>query len=725
MFLGYVIADGSYTKGQSIKFTNRFKKYLDEVTEIVGRLFPGQIECKRYSKGPNDGADIIFSSGTHATGKNPLRNLFRDLGILDQMGPGKRLPKVLFQAKKEEIALFLNRLWSADGWVASKGEHPEIAMGVQSEEFAREVQFLLHKFGVGSRIELSSVKTCGKKALLPFWKIRIARSVDILRFFDAVGMIYGKERQSIRAYETANRFKKQAYTVQNEVSWDNIIRIEPMLPVEMFDLQTRKNHNFVCDGYVVHNSGKTETVVVTLAGCIVMFPILAKYIKDKRIAKFKQGLKVGIFAPAHEQADTMSQRLIDRLRSAHAKEVLMDDEINIDMDDRYTRTLELPNGSVVRTHSAAKQAKIESKTYDVLILEEAQAIDPFVYKKSISPMGASTAATQIKIGTPNMVRSDFYDTCQRNQKKDAQNPKDKLHFQYDWEVAAKYNPRYKKYVKAEFERFGFDSDEVRMAYRLHWILERGMLVDATLLESLGGNYWITPFDHKNDVVVGIDIGKITASTVVTVVKPDYENGTQMAPDDYRSKKRIYNWLELSGDKYDEQTFQITQFLANYKNIKRIHIDATGVGQHMFDNLTTYYQQQIDQQEMEVIGFIASPTSNSEGYTRLLLDIQNLRLEFPNSEKAKKSETQRRFVAQMTNVRKNFRGALLSVQESEELPMKDYVSSLMLACWGCDISGEMPELDADDRNILFGGTIFGRGHKNELFSGPRERNPLIH
>ena len=92
-------------------------------------------------------------------------------------------------------------------------------------------------------------------------------------------------------------------------------------------------------------------------------------------------------------------------------------------------------------------------------------------------MGAAYNATIVKIGTATTFKGDFYDAIQRN-KAEALTRKSHIrnHFEYDWTIAAKYNPKYAKYVEKEKKRLGEKSDEFRMSYCLEWIIERGMFV---------------------------------------------------------------------------------------------------------------------------------------------------------------------------------------------------------------------------------------------------------
>jgi hypothetical protein len=468
-------------------------------------------------------------------------------------------------------------------------------------------------------------------------------------------------------------------------------------------------------GLFSRQSGKSTIVAVIVNGMMVMLPLLANLhtdpdkeesppvFEDPRIQKFKRGFWVGIYAPSHEQSGLLFDKILYYLHSDHAREIMADEEIGIELDDKKdSARAALPNGSYAKCHSSALQAKIEGASWHLIIGEEAQDIHAFVWRKSIIPMAASTAASFVQIGTCNMVRSAFYDKCQANARLDAKQKNTilRLHFQYDYEVAAKYNRWYRVHVQKKMAELGYDSDEFRMSYRLHWILERGMFVEPTLFDLMGKNYSPTTYDPVNVVYVGIDVGKSESSTIVTVVHPDYTKGGFVGEGDFRCHKRVLNWLDIRGDDYVAQFSQVRDFLANYRALKRIMIDATGVGAAMADMLANYFRAQLESGELELIRFIADPQTNHDGYTRLLQDLQNERFEYPNSERARKGQKQRNFVQQMTNLQKVYRGAFLTVEAGEETPYKDYCSSLMLGCLACDyVSEENTEITESDNFFM--------------------------
>lgn len=471
-------------------------------------------------------------------------------------------------------------------------------------------------------------------------------------------------------------------------------------------------------------SGKTETVAVAVCGLLVMLPVLAEKLKhDERISKFAHGLWVGIYAPHYHQSNIMFRRMKARMYSQEAKSTLLDPDIDIDLTKKnVVENLRLPNGSFVHCGTAAPQSKIEGETFHLIICEEAQDIDRNVLRSSIHPMAAATAGTLVKIGTPSRERSDFYEACRRNKRSDVvrgnTRSKKRRHYEFDYTVAQRNNPRYRKYVEKEKERLGEESDDFRMKYRLHWLLERGMFVNPDMFEECGiqeddflvatkgsrtrkkqikfrrSRNLITYDSTTPKIVAAIDVGKEN-STIVTIGRPFWDMPIDYA-DSTRFPVHIWNWLELQGDNHEAQHPEILGFLANYR-ISDVIIDATGKG----DPVYTRIAADLRDQDITVHPFIFSSSSKDKGYKALLQEINSRRLTYPAGAAAARTQKWKNFHLQMTDLRKSWRGNTMVVQKdvSSDEARDDYCDSLMMLNWLVNIGSSMEVEEAD--NMLLG------------------------
>lgn len=445
-------------------------------------------------------------------------------------------------------------------------------------------------------------------------------------------------------------------------------------------------------------SGKTETVANVVVAMMILLPRLAKMPLFKRLLqKFDRGVMVGTFAPVKDQADTLFERIRDRLKSKRAERILSDPEID-DIVDKEGNTYVLRNcRSLVRVQTAHPKAEIESKTYHIILVDEAQGADEHVYSKSISPMGASTNATKVMLGTPKTEKGVFYKAIRRNKRAELQRGGKQNHFEFDWKYCARSNPNYAKYVKKEMARLGPDSDEFRLAYKLEWILERGMFITSSAMDELGDKKMMRTKHWPGPCLVGIDPARKIDSTVVTVVWVDWDRPNENG----MFHHRVLDWLEMPGEGWEEQYFRILDFISNY-NVMAVGVDEGGMGDMMVDRLRHLLPADI---QVEPIG--SSPAEQSKRWKYLTELISGSHpdygylLRWPAHPSATRTKTWKRFYQQMTELEKKYQGPyMLTEAPDENGAHDDFCDSLAIACiLSKDYS--LPEIEVTENHLMSG------------------------
>lgn len=430
-------------------------------------------------------------------------------------------------------------------------------------------------------------------------------------------------------------------------------------------------------------SGKSEIVVFCVITMGVLLPVLAK-IFPKELGHFSNGIKMGLLAPQGEQVDTIYRRCMERLLSEPVQMFLDDPDI---LDTPLSTVhFKLKSGSFLTGQSAAKQSKIESKTYHIVFLDESQDMDTEKVRRSIIPMTASTFGTIVRTGTPSRNKGDFYYTIQNNKKSDKklQSKRERetkqLHFQYDYkEVIASKKEQYKKdqkdfhllYEKAvnrDKKSMGENSDYFRMAYKIEWLLEIGMFIsEEGLEEHCYDKRIVFPTVEKTSfVVAGLDIASARNDTVLTmgvVDFPSMEFGE-------RPKKTLLNWLTLSGVNYEEQFHVLVEnLMAN--QVKVLYADYTGVGRALTDILIYHLQEYMD-----IVPFTFTPSSKSDMWKALDEDIINNRICIPAHKSIRNLKEFKSFEEQMTNLQKYWRGSFMVCEKTQGFS-DDYCDSLGL------------------------------------------------
>lgn len=467
-------------------------------------------------------------------------------------------------------------------------------------------------------------------------------------------------------------------------------------------------------GLFSRQSGKSETVANVAAGMMVLLPKLAA-LKDEdrrfiypQLRGYISGYKVGIFAPSNLQATTTYARLRDRLTSMHAAVFLEGEEFATREHPNTHKWslkpflansrefLQLPNGSLCLQMTADKNANIESKTYDLILLDESQDLDSFVVGKSIMPMGASTNATTVATGTPGTTKGYFYNMIEVNKREQnlskttaERRLQPRLHFAYDYKTVEKYNPKYAKYVIKEKKKIGEDSDEFQQAYNLKWLLERGMAVPESLFDELTvKSLNITTSDRTSEFVAGLDWGKSQDSTVLTVGRPLWDQVDESG----KCPVEVVYWWEKLGDNYEEIFAELKQELSKF-NIKTIACDATGTGEPLVDRLIW------ELPTITVLPVKFTAQSKDHLYKWFLLMLQERKCHWPGHARVRTRKYWKKFKDEMLNLVKEYKNQYLSCHapEDQKNAHDDFPDSLALMLW-CINEDSMPFIQVSENNM---------------------------
>lgn len=448
-------------------------------------------------------------------------------------------------------------------------------------------------------------------------------------------------------------------------------------------------------------SGKSETMAFVIDTLTVLLPALAKVLPE--LEQFSTGFRVGLFAPQSDQVVTTYSRAMTRLNSANAEMILSDPDISVSMESNVR--LSLSNGSFLAGQVASKQSKIESKTYDLVICEEAQDIDDFIVQKSIEPMLSATGGTLLKVGTTGMTKNHFWYEIQANRNHDRRlkDPRLRNHFEYAYKeiIAArreqyekdgkKFHLNYEADVLRKKERWGEDSQAFKLAYALQWDLESGMLItDKEFNNLLNRKLGYQDPDIRDFIVAGLDIGKSPAETVLTIGRVWYGDDPFEKP-----YKQILAWVCLGGLDYEAQHHEILNYIVEY-NISTIFADYTGVGKAVVDRLIYACGEHVN---IEPYTFTAQ--SKSDMWFNFISDIQTKRIIVPANKQVRGTMEFQKFEEQMKNCQKYFNGPYMVCEKSDGY-FDDMVDSCALMCLAANSDRQVDdEMEVTD-NPLYDG-----------------------
>ena len=411
---------------------------------------------------------------------------------------------------------------------------------------------------------------------------------------------------------------------------------------------------------------------------------------------FKNGISIGIYAPTQNQSWVLFNKCRDALSSNFTAEACA--ELGVTFNTFNGQCIRLSNGGKIISVSASDTSHVECETHHLIITDETQDISQRMMTKSLRPMLATTNGTFIQIGTPNERKCEFWRQIRRNKTAERLTGK-KRHYFFPAELCTRYNEYYRKWVDKEKALHGEDSDYFRMAYRCEWIFDTGMFISEAALESLAcrDGVWSKVYEdgsihrlpRRFDLVVSYDPAKKNDMSVVTVLAVNWKEPvideiieTEDGDKEYRRyEKHVVAWAEFSGNDYERQYHGIRKFLKPFMpRVKRFIIDSQALGEPIVDR----YRADDMFAEVDVVGFPSSAVANDKMYKYVIGEIATKRVTYPSGPEAESNQHYNRFVIQMTEAEKEFKGGRLSVSAPEMADCNDdYVDGFAMAVYATD------------------------------------------
>lgn len=483
----------------------------------------------------------------------------------------------------------------------------------------------------------------------------------------------------------------------------------------------------LCDGDAItalfaRQSGKTEIVGCIALALELVFPALAEsFPDDKRFMGFKDGVRIGIFAPSNKHSAIVYFRMRQRVESNYFQEFLS--ELNVGIVHSRGDSFSFTNGSVVEAHSASDNVLNEGGTYHLIITDESQRLDAQKINKELRPMLSSKNGTMVEIGTALAARCQFKRDIDDNLEVERKHGK-RNHFQfpYDQIIAdrrAVYkktgNPEhlaYEKWVQKEIDRLGgnIEDESFRMNFCLMWQesysnalnMERFDSYKNTMVEA--NSPWSLPF-RGGRFIAGIDVARDGDATWVTVMHEDTANpvlelsiGTTMDSDSITQddpgvyfNKTIVGWQMSQGNFEGDfgQYAKVVSYLQRFHGLEVVVVDATGMGDAVWERLATMLTG------ITVIPYKYSTPSKHNLFRWYFQELAAGRIEYAAGPETAESYEYREFVRQHGELVREYRGNYLHVYARDENDHDDAPNSAALAAWGAKHNDAMPVIDLEN------------------------------
>lgn len=384
----------------------------------------------------------------------------------------KKMPKAIFKLPKEQMALFISRLYTTNGWAYSSDTvkpRTEIGYATNSLDVVKGLQHLLLRFGIHAF--LMEKHSAGRTT----YQLMIRSKKDILIFASEIG-IFGKEDAMARLLEVSEQIKNvdrfvpkevmyiveerrehlglnkkdlvknqnerlrydrkiQVSTLRNynrvlnsdklgkiinsDIYWDEIVSIEYIGKQQTYDLSVPLTNNFVANDMITHN---TETM------CIEM---LWK-------AHTKPHHRILVVTPYENQV----RLIFTRLNEIISESPLLAAEIKRNTKNPYW--IEFNNGAIILgfttgAASGSGGASIRGQRADAIYMDEVDYMGEADFDSVMAIAGERADITIFMSSTPTGKRSKFWAACT--------NPKMGFTEHYH---PSMHNPNWGEAMEAEF-----------------------------------------------------------------------------------------------------------------------------------------------------------------------------------------------------------------------------------------------------------------------------------
>jgi replicative DNA helicase len=257
--LGYLIGDGTVTGGTP-RFTNTNPRLVDDVRNWAGQLgleLTGAGSTYHLSKRDRiSQADIARSPGISGSSvclglqddvrlsiatrervqeaaqtlgysgrANPLSVLLAQSGLRDCDAGRKFVPELVFRLPKDQLALFLNRLYATDGSAWISAGYYRVEYATVSDQLASDVQHLLARFGIVAKKRRRLISDKGNRR--PAWEVAIQDPRGVEIFAAEIG-IFGKESalNEVMAVARSRRSRRARSELLPMSAWDQVLSVK-------------------------------------------------------------------------------------------------------------------------------------------------------------------------------------------------------------------------------------------------------------------------------------------------------------------------------------------------------------------------------------------------------------------------------------------------------------------------------------------------------------------
>ena len=155
-----------------------------------------------------------------------------------------RVPSIMWSAPNRTLLAYLKSIFQAEGYSSIKKNAAKIGLAMISKDFVQEIQILLIKLGIYSRLRRKKEKREDREDT---YEIDIGIGSERREFLEKIGFI--SKNKEVKAEQTLllKNLKKCP-----QIRYQQVVSIKPIGLMDVYDIQTESGH-YLTNSVLVHN----------------------------------------------------------------------------------------------------------------------------------------------------------------------------------------------------------------------------------------------------------------------------------------------------------------------------------------------------------------------------------------------------------------------------------------------------------------------------------------
>jgi len=259
--IGAMIGDGWTTEKSPM-----FACANDEVLQYLFSCLPIGHSIKHKQR-------YDYRIGAKGLISNHVKDILLAHGLWGKKSHEKFIPDEIFRSSDNVRIECLKGLYCTDGWVTKTA----VGYGSTSKKLAKDVKKLLDSFGIKSGIYFKKKQD---EKWRDQWFVIVSNSINRIRFYNLIKKIPGKNEALKKMFYYCSEVSKKSSEMAvkkfgNKVNLSSknrknrtnerfhhqrsrITSIQKIGKDYVYDIKVEKYHNFICEGFKIHNCGYDE-----------------------------------------------------------------------------------------------------------------------------------------------------------------------------------------------------------------------------------------------------------------------------------------------------------------------------------------------------------------------------------------------------------------------------------------------------------------------------------